>query len=467
MTAQWCGIRKNLQKSLESGIFKVWIAPLEGSVDGTAVRLVAPNGFVADWIRERLSDAVRQASAAEMGVALGDVSVDVTVAETATRPVRRSVTASPRTTEAPCVPVRRQETQAVLPLQRPLIEPRAVPANWRYRFDDFVVGPTNEVAVAAARDLCRRATCVETLFVSSSSGLGKTHLVQAMGYVLSEEMGQSGRVAYMTAEEFATRFVAALRAHDVESFKSHLRGLDVLMLEDVHFLQGKEKMQDEALTTIKSLQARGSRVVLTSSFTPRELRNVDSQLVSHFCSGLLANIGKPTLDMRRTILDRKARMHQVMLPDPVTDLLAERLCSDVRQLESCLNNLIFKARHLRRNISLEMALDVLGQYAQVETTLDVENLIRLVCESYGLNMRQLASRSRRHECVLARNTVYYLARKHTELSLQEIGDKFNRRHSTVIKGITSLEREMQRETSVGRQIANTVTLIERNAGLSA
>lgn len=467
MTAQWCGIRKNLQKSLESGIFKVWIAPLEGSVEGTVVRLAAPNGFVADWIRERLADAVRDAAAPEMGVPAHEVTIDVAVASTVARPVRRPAVASVPAAPEIHIPAAAPDVQAVLPLQQPLIVPKAVPANWRYRFDDFVVGPTNEVAVAAARDLCRKATSVETLFVSSGSGLGKTHLVQAMGYVLSEEMGQSGRVAYMTAEEFASRFVTALRTRDVESFKSHLRGLDVLMLEDVHFLQGKEKMQDEALATIKSLQARGSRVVLTSSFTPRELRNVDSQLVSHFCSGLLANIAKPTLDMRRSILDRKARMHQVMLPEPVTDLLAERLCSDVRQLESCLNNLIFKARHLRRNISLEMALDVLGQYAQVETILDVENIIRLVCESYGLNLRQLASRSRKHECVLARNTIYYLARKHTELSLQEIGDKFNRRHSTVIKGITSLEREIQRETSVGRQIANTVTLIERNAGLSA
>ena len=526
MTAQWCGICENLRKSLESGAFKVWIAPLHGEVHGRKLELTAPSAYVANRVRDRLGDEVLQAAAQVLGLDKADLELDVRVAHAqplaapalgdspaatpmsvdttstggpvagaarilgsqaaptaaaglvsgaaayapSVQPTALSV-ASDHVTRAEDVQMRglrssqsvgHSLTQSHLP-----IPTAAIPSvRWRYGFDDFVVGPTNAVAVAAAQDLCRRDGAVETLFVSADSGMGKTHLIHSIGQSLFRERGEA-RVGYLTAEDFTSRFVMASRTQQMDNFKAGLRELDVLLLDDVHFFQGKEKTQDEALATIKSLQARGSRVVLTSSFSPRELHNVDSQLVSYFCSGLLANMAKPTVDMRRSILERKARVHQVLLPETVAELLAQRLNNDVRQLESCLNNLIFKARHLNRQICVELALDVLAQFASVERTLDVDSIIKLVCESYGLSEPQLSSRSRRSECVLARNTIYYLARKHTGVSLQEIGEKFNRRHSTVIKGITSIERELQRESVVGRQVANTVQLIERNAGLGA
>ena len=225
-------------------------------------------------------------------------------------------------------------------------------------------------------------------------------------------------------------------------------------------------MQDMALAVVKNLQARGGRVIFTSSFSPRELQHVDSQLVSHFCSGILTDMGRPTEEMRRHILERKARSFQVLLPDPVCQLLASRLNGDVRQLESCLNSLVFKARLLNCGLNVDLAMEVLSQYASVCCEPDFPTILRLVCQSYGLNERQLASRSRRKECVQGRNLVYYLARKHTSLTLEQIGEKFNRRHSTVIKGLLS-ERELSKESSLGRQMARAVQLIERNAGLSA
>lgn len=259
--------------------------------------------------------------------------------------------------------------------------------------------------------------------------------------------------------------MAALRSNDVESFRARLRDLDVLLLEDVHFLQGKEKMQDMVLTVIKSLQDRGGRAIFTSSFSPRELEKLDSQLVSHFCSGIVSPLERPDTEMCRHILERKAKSFQVLLPDEVCDLLAGRLQGDVRQLESCLKSLVFKARMLNCGLNPELALEVLQQYATVDCGPDFASIVRLVCESYGLNERQLASRSHKQQYVLARNTIYYLARKHTDMSLKEIGERFNRRHSTVIKGITSLEREIANESRVGRQISRAVELIERNAGI--
>ena len=449
MNTDWLTVVENLQITLDPGIFKVWISPLDGEVCDHSVCLNAPSEYAASWVRERLARDIRDAAAKVLGIAPDAVSLIV-----------RS-----EKTEAPKRAVRPDEpAPAPGPQQMLLIESKCAESRWRFSFEGFVVGPCNEMAHAAARGLCADLADAGTLFVSAASGLGKTHLVQAVGKCLSEE-GARHKIRYLTAEEFASSFVAALKSHDVEGFKSSLRQNDVLLLEDVHFLQNKVKMQEEILALIKSLQARGGRLVLTSSFAPRDLRHMDCQLVSLFCAGLLAHIASPALETRLSILKKKALMHQVVLPEPVSELLATRITGDVRQLESCLKNLIFMARQLNRQIGLEMALEMLNQYAETSRGVDMAAIIRLACDCFRLSESQLASRCRKSEYVHARNVVYYLARKHTQLSLQEIGERFNRTHSSVSKGLNVFQREMQRESGLGRQLAHAVALVERNAGV--
>ncbi len=461
MEKHWSIICKNLQKTLNSSVYKVWIAPLQGFVEQNVVNIMAPSRYTIERIEERLSNAICMAAAEVLEIPAQNVQLNFQVAE-----VKNICSTPPSKSEIlklahHASPTKSMHTQARLPLNEqnflPLIK-------WRYDFNDFVVGPSNDLAAAAAHNICRPGGRIETLFVSAAPGLGKTHLIHAVGQALMQE-GCSMHVGYLTAEDFTTHFVRASLNKNMDAFKHYLRSLDVLLLDDVHFFQGKQKTQDEALATIKYLQARGSRVVLTSSFSPLELKNLDDQLVSYFCSGLLAHMDKPTLEMRRTILVQKARMHQVLLPDEVTDVLVNHLQNDVRQLESCLNNLIFKARLLKSEISVELAKEILTQYAKVENHLDLDKIIDLVCNSYGLEPGQLISRSRRKTCVHARDTIYYLARKHTDVSLQDIGGRFNRNHTTVIKGIATIERELQRQTSHARQISNALQLVERNAGI--
>ena len=439
---------ENLQKTLEPGVFKVWISSLDGDVRDGSVRLNAPNDFAANWLRERLSGDIREAASSVLGLA--PEAVSLVIHSENSEPIRRTASS-----DASAEYVRHE--------QGLLIRPEYSEPQWRFSFEDFVVGPSNEMAYAAAKGLCADLAGAGTLFVSAASGLGKTHLVQAVGKCLSEgDIRRRYKICYLTAEEFASSFVTALKVRDVEGFKARLRQSDVLLLEDVHFLQNKGKMQEEAMALVKSLQSRGSRLVLTSSFAPRDLRHMDCQLVSLFCAGLLAHMSTPTLETRRCILQEKARIHQVILPDPVFELLATRITSDVRQLESCLNNLIFMARQLNRQISLDMALEMIDQYTETGGVLDMPAIIRLVCDSFKISETQLASRSRKSVHVQARSTIYFLARKHTELSLQEIGDRFNRRHSSVIKGISFFERETQRESTLGRQLAHAAALVERN-----
>jgi chromosomal replication initiator protein len=332
-----------------------------------------------------------------------------------------------------------------------------------HSFDEFVVGPSNQMAFAASQDICQQSFRSDTLFLSSDPGLGKTHLLHAVGQQLCNISNRTlPRVEYLTAEEFATRLICALKAKEVDRFKARYRDVDVLLLEDVHFLQGKQRMQDEVLSTVKALQSRGAKVLFSSSFAPKDLNDLDSQLTSRFCSGLLAVIEKPTFETRKQILREKARLHHVQLPEQVADLLADNIRADVRQIESCLRNLLLKARLLNQQITMDMAWEIIGHYAKREAVLDIDAIVRQICSGFDISKEQLQSRSRRRELVIARNTAFFLARKHTDLSLEEIGKRFNRKHSTVIKGIANIEREMNKETPLGRQVVNAVNMVERN-----
>lgn len=342
-------------------------------------------------------------------------------------------------------------------------------SQWQYDFDDFVVGSCNQFAFAAAKEVCEQSHSCDSLFLSSAAGLGKTHLLQAVGSKLATLCNRTApKIAYLTAEEFSSRIVQAIKANDMESFKACYRNVDVLLLEDVHFLRGKERMQGEALATLKALQANGSKVVFSSSFAPNQLNDLDSQLTSRFCSGLVANIERPTYDTRRLIVNAKARKHHVALPESISELLAKNICTDIRQIESCLQTLTLRARALNQQLSMELALDVLKNYtSSAKTTLEFDDIIRHICGAFALSVEQLASKSRRHELVLARNTAFLLARKHTELSLEDIGLRFKRKHSTVIKGIASLEREIKRETPTGLQVKDTMQRIESRTQIIA
>lgn len=452
MNTQWEKIVQHLAAKLEPGVLKVWIQPLEATISEGRVHLLAPKPYMAQWIKKKLLPDITDACNAVLG---GDTTISLEA-----KP-KESVAKKKAADE----PTKRMPAQNWLPFLAPSKKPLPK-RTWRYSFSDFVVGASNQMAVAAAQDVCRTNGDVQTLYVNAQSGLGKTHLVQAVGQNLSEDGKSQQRVDYVTADEFSARYIASIKTNDVEAFKESMRSLDVLLFEDVHFLQNKPKTQETALSVVKSIQEQGGRVIFTSSFSPRELQKVDAQLVSSFCSGILTHIDKPNEDMRAEIVQRKAQAQKVLLSDSVCSLLAQRLDGDVRQLESCLNSLLFKANLLHTEITPQMALDVLQEYASAFTGPDLTYLAQLVCEYLGLEYHTLQTKSRCQNYVLGRNTIFYLARKHTDLTLKEIGTPFNRRHSTVLQGITQVERELANSSTQGRQIARVVALIEERMGLA-
>ncbi|WP_173085814.1 DnaA ATPase domain-containing protein [Fundidesulfovibrio magnetotacticus] len=433
----WTQIQSVLERSLNPGLYQVWIKPLAAAFEEGGLVLKAPNEFVAAWVRDRLADSVAQAAAQVMGAT---PRIEV---RSASGPVAVSLAQPQADGEAPAC-------------ERPAAarEAHDLAAAFRFSFDQFVVGPSNALAYEASLGLCRETLSASQLFISAGPGLGKTHLSQAMGRLLVDrERRRKPRVVYLTAEEFSSRLILSIKMREVERFKAQFReNVDILILEDIHFFQGKPKLQDELLNTLSALQSRGCRVVFTSSFLPKELTGLDSQLASRLCAGFVATIEQPDHQTRLNILLSKARIHQVLLPGDVAGLLADRIRADIRQLESCLQNLALKARVLGQAISMEMAWDVLRNYDLEQPAVGIEQIVEHVCQMYDIIPEHLHSKSRKRQHVMARNTAFFLARKHTCLSLHDIGQRFNRRHSTVVKGITSVERQLTLQTPLGRQL---------------
>lgn len=498
METVWSEISLNLAQIIDNAQYKVWIAPLHAVYKDGELSLMARNDFVAKFVHSHYYDIILQAATAAFGEA-PRLSIKTAPAGgsggMANQTPERVVLESARTSEVKAQPVgvpsgcANAVGQSIEPAHmQPCAVTPAVKAeqaelplgwmsndffnsaqshrlvkSWRYNFDDFVVGPCNELAHAAARSVCdNHSHFGSVLFLCSGAGLGKTHLMQAVGANLVHASNFSApRIEYLTAEEFASHLRLALRSGEIDRFKARFREADVLLLEDVHFLQEKEKTQNEVLATIGSLLDKGSKVVFSSSFAPRELRKMDGQLLSRLGSGMIACIHRPDRETRRRIITNKASDHKVRLSDDVADYLAETMNVDIRQIESCIQNLALKARFFNRAITMDMARDTVSTYLDSVALINMPEIVRMVCEGFGVAQDALNSKSRKQEYVQARNTAFYLARKHTSLSLQEIGQHFNRTHSTVIKGITSLEREISRQSHSGRQLAGTISLIEK------
>ena len=446
MSSQWEQIKIILGDRLKPGIFQVWIKPLQGEITQGRLTLTAPNEFVASWIRERLLDQIRSAAAAYL-----DYEPEIQL--------RAGKKDSHAASEGPLIKTSGSAEQR-LPITPS--QPRKQKVKWRHSFEEFVVGSCNQLAYAACTSLCHSSLHQQNLFVCSGPGLGKTHLVQAIGNELCQSRQQQDiNVVYASSEQFANQMVQALKSKQLDSFKKRYReNVDLLLLEDIHFFQGKGKMQEELLSLIKALEENGSKVVFTSSFLPRELDKVDSQLTSYFCSGLLAPIEIPDHDLRLRVLEKKAKDFQIDIPKDISEMVASHITQDIRQLESCIRNMAMKAKLLNRKLNQDLVQEVLQHYSQENASLNLDKIADFVCRTFELSKQNLCSRSRKKQIVLARNTAFYLARQFTGYSLKDIGRYFNRRHSTVLKGITNLEQEMARDSTEGRQLTKIVDQVK-------
>jgi chromosomal replication initiator protein len=322
-----------------------------------------------------------------------------------------------------------------------------------FTFEHFVVGSGNDFAYSASLSLASRRDCAQpALFLFSGTGLGKSHLSQAIGHHVLNQNPEE-RVYYMTAEDFSNEMVQAFQHDTFDKFKTKYRShCDVLLLEDVHCLSGKKRTQVELATTLDMLYESGKRIIFSSSHRPSEIPKLHEKLLSRFSSSLISAIEPPGFRTRLRILQLKAGLLGYTMPAQVLEYLASELVGDVRHLESGLNGVAAKSSLLGIPIDLPLAESVVKHICSQRQKITVDVIKKLVCTHYNISVEDLVSRSRQERLVRPRHMAIYLARRFTDSPLQAIGKSFNRYHATALHSIQCIEKGIKADSSVQRQV---------------
>lgn len=433
----WKDLRGALKRRIAAHSYRMWIEPLglERSEGGHWV-ILCPNAFSRKRVQDHFGETIRAELARLSGEGEGGVRVEFQVA--GRRPSRGAEAAA----------------GAQLPLPSEAIRPH----NGRflrrdYTFEHFVVGAGNDFAYSASLSLASRKGCTQpAVFLYSGTGLGKSHLSQAIGHHVLQHSPQE-RVYYMTAEDFSNEMVQAFRRDALDQFKAkYRRQCDVLLLEDVHGLGGKERTQIELAATLDSLLESGKRILFSSACRPAEIPRLHDSLRSRLSCSLITAIEPPNYRTRLRILQHKARLHGYEIPAEVFDFLATELVGDVRQLESGLNGVAARSSLLGSPIDLKLAETVVQQMISGRRRITVELIKKLVCEHYRVSEAELVSPSRRQHLVRPRQMAIFLARRFTDTPLQAIGRSFNRYHATVLHSIQAIERGVKIDPALREQV---------------
>jgi len=413
----------------------MWIEPLDlekGENDHWI--LACPNFFS----KKRVSDLYGNLISAELSTATGN-SCNLTFAVGANRKPGRS---------------KEQMPDHQLPLPNDSIRPHSGRFLRRdFTFDQFVVGASNDFAYSASLSLAsRKETQQNALFLLSKTGMGKSHLSQAIGHhVLSEYPDE--RVYYITAEDFSNEMVQAFRQDSINKFKGKYRNnCDVLLLEDVHYLSGKARTQVELALTLESLFEAGKRIIFSSCFLPGDIPKLNDKLRSRLSGSLISSIDPPNFRTRVRILRKKALSNGYQMPDDVINYLAGELTDDIRQLSSGLNGVAAKSSLLGTPIDLNLTESVVKNIVRQRKKISIEVIKKLVCKYYNCSLKEIVSRSRKQRFVRPRQMAIYLSRRYTDAPLQSIGKAFNRYHATALHSIHSIERGLKENSSIQKQV---------------
>ncbi|KQM63779.1 chromosomal replication initiator DnaA [Sphingomonas sp. Leaf17] len=438
----WDRVRANLRESAGVRVFEQWLKPIE-LVDGEAgdtVRLALPSAFVTNWVRNHYADRLLM----EFRAILPAVR-SITIETRTARPAPAVLAVDP-VAPAPAVvePSPKPAAAVVLPaVERPVLDAR-------FTFERFVVDSSNRVAFNAARAMAEPgAPRFSPLFLHSGTGLGKTHLMHAIGHsVIAANPG--ARVLAMSAERFMFDFVQAMRNRDTFTFKSRLRSADLLLVDDLQFIAGKDSTQEEFFHTVNEVMAAGKRLVISADRCPQALDGVEARIVSRMGAGLVADIKSPEAALRRAILDRKmVDLPDAQVPEDVLDLLANRIHASIRELEGALNRLVAYAQLSGERVDLGFAQATLGDSLRgAQRRVTIDEIQKLVSAHFELKPLDLISARRSRAIARPRQIAMYLAKRLTTRSLPEIGRKFGGRdHSTVIHAVRKIEelRDQDRE----------------------
>ena len=421
-------------------LFNVWVRPLQAVENDGVLRLLAPNRFVVDWIRQNLYDRIGELLRADVGA-------------DATLPPQVLVEVGSRPAEAPVAESPKPGSQRPARVQPSVMGARVNPD---FTFDNFVEGKSNQLAKAAARQVADNpGTAYNPLFVYGGVGLGKTHLMHAVANAMKATRPQA-RVAYVHSERFVGDMVRALQHNTIADFKQAYRTLDALLIDDIQFFAGKERSQEEFFHTFNALLEDRQQVVLTCDRYPKEVAGLEERLKSRFGWGLTIAIEPPELETSAAILMSKAQGAQIELPEEVAFFIAKRIRSNVRELEGALRRVAANAQFTGRPITLEFAKEALRDLlALQEKLVTVENIQKTVAEYYKIRVADLLSKRRSRSIARPRQMAMALAKELTNHSLPEIGDAFGGRdHTTVLHACKRIKELREVERRITEDFSN-------------
>ncbi len=438
-----CGL---LGESLSSDIFERWIAVIQpGSREGDRLELRVANDFYSTWLEENYLPMISDAITAVTGERLDCVLV-------VDPGLRQSAPRKETAPEPPSRPISRPST----PASRPSLNPR-------YVFETFVVGSSNEFAHAAAMAVAQTpARAYNPLFLYGGVGLGKTHLMQAIGN-FAHSANAACRVCYLTCETFVNEYIDALQNGKLTQFRNRLRGADILLIDDVQFLAGKERMQEEFFHTFNALFDGHKQIVLTCDRPASEIAGLERRLVSRFEWGLVTEIDAPEFETRVAILRKKAELMDMRVPDSTVQFIAERIAANVRRLEGALVRAASFASLTNRELTSE-ALERLLRDAlddEAPAPLTMERIQRAVAEHFDIRYSDILSRKRPANIALPRQVAMYLCRDLTSHSLPAIGEAFGKNHATILHACRLIAEKEKEDPSLRQRLANLRETLNR------
>ncbi|MGD0035917.1 MAG: chromosomal replication initiator protein DnaA [Bacteroidota bacterium] len=450
-----------IKDQVSSLSYKTWFQPIIPlRLNGKDLTVQVPSQFFYDWLEEHYNTLIRNTITnviGESGKLYYFVASEEPVSTQPAQPEHNTaspITDSTRTPFAPHVPLRTENLQSV----RNNLNPR-------YLFDNFIKGDCNQLARAAAMAVANNpgGTSFNPLVFYGGTGLGKTHLMHALGNHAAVN-GKAKRIAYISSEKFTVDFIESVQGDKVTEFSSFYRSMDLLIVDDIQFFAGKEKTQDNFFHTFNALYQLGKQIVLSSDVPPKELHGLDERLISRFQCGLTADLQPPDLETRIAILQKKSEENALELPPNIIDFIASNVTKNIRELEGCLISLLARASLENREIGIDLAKDVLRVVVNdIRTPLTIEQIQKTVCEYFDIPVDLLRAKTRKQEVVVARQIAMYIAKEMTSSSLKTIGMHFGGRdHSTVIHACQAVEEFLKTNNKHKQHIDQIRRTIELN-----
>jgi len=451
-TVVWAACLDLIKERVNTQSFKTWfepITPLHLRAGKLTVQI--PSQFFYDWLEEHYYGVINNTISSVLG---RDAKLEYAIRteEPPFEPVPGANALAQNKSDRRSFPLQPETFTVGSPASRSVSRTNTNGGSFqsflnpRYTFENFIKGDSNQLARAAASAVANNpgGTSFNPLVIYGGTGLGKTHLMQAIGNSALAN-GKAKRVIYVSSEKFTVEFVDAIQSDRTADFSSFYRSMDILIVDDIQFFSGKEKTQDSFFHTFNELHQIGKQIVLSSDRPPKELKGLDDRLLSRFQWGLTSDIQPPDLETRIAILKKKSEADGIELPQDVIECIATNVTSNIRELEGCLISLLAKASLEGREITVDLARDVLKVVVgDIKSPITIENIQRTVCEYFNIPEDLIRAKTRKQEIVNARQVAMYLAKELTNSSLKTIGLHFGGRdHSTVIHAYQSVEDQMR------------------------